>query len=137
MTVRGLIRVPVHRLKAVEVGLVAMVIWPMPLTPVAAPIVTPLVSSEPVGGGVVEFRLLLMTIAGALTAAISGGAAPVPAKAGAAMSRLDKDDAARSATRVAQVRFTFTGPSWIRNREAVSPSDSATYRQRPERKAVS
>src|SRR3954466_5223902 len=110
MTVRGLINVPVHRSRAVDVGLIATVIWPMPLTPVAAPIVTPAVSSEPVGGAVVEFKLLLMMICGA-SMAMFGGAAPVSAIAGEAISTVDKDDAASSATRVAQGRFSFTGPS--------------------------
>src|SRR4051794_11377222 len=85
MTVRGLISVPVQSSSAVEVGLVAIVIWPTPLTPVAAPMVTPfeklpsginmlVVSSEPVGGGVFDFRLLLMMIAGASIALVGGGA---------------------------------------------------------------
>src|SRR4051812_6893606 len=92
MTVRGLISVPLQSSSAVVPGLVAIVIWPTPLTPVAAPIVTPfekvpsgirmwVLSTDPVGGGVVEFNVLLMMIPGSLVTLIPGGAACAPAGA--------------------------------------------------------
>src|SRR5436190_19552697 len=100
MTVRGLIRVPVQRSNPVVLGLVAIVISPTPLTPVAAPIVTPLTSSAPSGPVAFGFMLLFTMIDGVLAVVAKTSAADAGDTRIIALSEL----AARSATRVARGR---------------------------------